>query len=53
VVHKDALMQGDLYDGDGLIRAIRGVFKVETEKPTVIILSKNRWRARMHQLYEG
>jgi hypothetical protein len=50
VVHKDALTQGDLYDGDGLIRAFRGVFEVETEEPAVIILSKNRWRARMHPL---
>jgi hypothetical protein len=40
VVHKDTLTHGELYDSDVLIWAVKGVFEVETGKPTLIILSK-------------
>jgi hypothetical protein len=48
--HFNTLVQGELHDIDGLIWAIRVVFEVDTDEPMLIIMSKTRWRACMHQL---
>jgi hypothetical protein len=46
----NTLVQGELHDIDGLIWAVRVVFEVDTDEPMLIIMSKTRWRACMHQL---